>query len=361
MCEMNGGNKMKKRLSTILVAAMMLLSACAPQSQQSGDSTQSQSSGSQGASSTAADAVDINFGAGAMGGNYYVIAGAMKVLAEDYCPAINSFTCQTGASNQFMAECQEGTIDMYMNTIDALYYGYAGTGQQGFPEGVKFDKSNFVTIMYNHTFLFLTLASNPINNLSEITGTVAVASATMQGLISDQLKACGVENPDVAVINDYNQLNQGLKDGTYEVIVHTGPGPQSFTMDLMSSTEIKVVSMTEEEVQKALSEGPDAALCQAFIIDPSPYDFMTEDYYTLGRGATISCSADLSEEAVYEFVKAIFEHRSDLETVYAPMNEMTIEAIQKAADDGVIKVPIHPGARRYYEEQGVVFPDSIPQ
>jgi TRAP-type uncharacterized transport system substrate-binding protein len=45
----------------------------------------------------------------------------------------------------------------------------------------------------------------------------------------------------------------------------------------------------------------------------------------------------------------------------AAFREMTIETMQKALDSGVVKVPVHPGARRYFEEKGVKFPASVPK
>ena len=354
---------MKRRSFAMLLCAVMLLSACGQTTQPGGTSTPAGTSapGDTSTPDTAIDPIDINFGAGAMGGNYYIIAGAMKTVAEKYCPSIKGFSVLAGASSQFMAETQEGSIDMYMNTIDALYYGYAGTGQQGFPEGVQFDKSNLMTIMYNHLMVYMSLANSPVESISDITGTVGVPSPTMVGFTEDLLRACGIENPNVQAINDYNQLGQGLKDGTFQVILHGGPIPHSSTVELAASTDIKLTTMTMEQIQKTIAEGPDSGMCQPFMVAGDSYDFMTGDYQTFGRAATISCREDLPEQVVYEFTKAIFEHPEDIVAVYAPMAEMTLEAIQAAADDGVIRVPIHPGARRYYEEQGIVFPDSVPR
>lgn len=350
-----------KRIFAFMLTIVMVLSlaACgsspAPAEKPNGSTPTGQTSQQPQPAEPKVDPVDINFGAGAMGGNYYIIAGAMKTVAESHCDAIKSMSVLAGSSSQFMAECQEGEVDMFMNTLDALYYGYAGTGQQGFPKDVCYDKSNFVTIMYNHLMLYVALESSPINNLSDITGKVAVPSPTMVGFTEDLLRACGVENPQVDAINDYNQMGQALKDGTYQVVMHGGPIPHSATVELAASSEIKAVSMTEEQCKKCIAEGPDSGMCQVFTIPAGSYDFLTEDYVTIGRAATITCSEDLNEEAVYQFTKAIYENKDEIIAVYAPMSEMTLDVIQDAANAGVIKVPIHPGAKRYYEEQGIKF------
>lgn len=361
---------MKRRVFAMLICAVMLLSACGQTTQPGGTSNPGSGGSTPGGTSSPGgtstpnvtiDPVDINFGAGAMGGNYYIIAGAMKTVAEKYCPSIKGFSVLAGSSTQFMAECQEGTIDMYMNTIDSLYFGYAGTGQQGFPEGVEFDKSNMLTVMYNNLFLFMALADTPVDNLGDVTGTVAVASPTLVGITEDLMRACGVEDPKVTSINDFNQQAQALKDGTCQVIMQAGPVPNTSTVELATTTAIKAVPITKEQAQKAIAEGPDTGLCQYTVLPAGSYDFLTEDYETIMRASLVTCNVDLPDQVVYEFTKAIFEHGDELQAVYAPMDEMTLEAIQAAADDGVIQVPIHPGARRYYEEQGIIFPDSIPR
>lgn len=316
--------------------------------------------GSRNAQADSVKPMDINFGAGAMGGTYYTVASTIKTIVEENCPSVRSMTVMTGGSNQFAYECQfEGTVDIFLNTLDALNYAYSGAGKQGFEAGVKYDKLNVVSLMYSMPLMLLTLESNPITDASQIKGKIGCGSATLQGPTTDLLKAAGVANPDVAVINDYNQLNQGLIDGTYEAVIHTGPAPQAYTLSLISSAKVKIVPLSEGTAKRAVEAGGDASFCQIVTVPKGAYEFVVEDYETIARTSSITCNEDLPEQVVYEIVKAIYENSDAIKAV-VPFSEMDKDGMQAVADSGLLNMPVHPGARKYYEEIGIVFPDSVP-
>jgi len=348
---------MKKFLSLLLSAAMLVsLVACGGDPAPAGSSSPAASQGTE-----AVKPVDINFGAGAMGGTYYILASTMKTLAEENCPSIKSFTVQTGSSNQFANECsKEGIVDIFMNTLDALNYAYQGIGKQGFTEGDPLDNLNLVTLMYGMPLMLVTLESNSgIQSAADITGVVGCGSATLSGPTTDLLKAAGVKEPNVAVINDYNQLNQGLIDGTYQAVIHTGPAPQAYTLNLIASADVKIVPLAAGTAQRAVESDGDATYCQIVTVPKGAYEFVTEDYETIARTSSITCNEEVSEQVIYEFVKAIYENRDDIEAV-AAFSEMNKEGMQAVANSGLVNMPIHPGARKYYEEIGITFPDSVP-
>ena len=305
--------------------------------------------------------MDINFGGGAMGGTYYIVASAMKTLAEENCDSVKSFTVLTGSSNQFANECsKEGTVDIFMNTLDALNYAYQGIGKQGFTEGDALDNLNVVSLMYGMPLMLVTLESNSnIQSAADITGTVGVGSATLAGPATDLLKAAGVENPDVAVVNDYNQLNQNLIDGTYQAVIHTGPAPQAYTLNLIASADVKIVSLPAGTANAAVGMGGDATYCQVVKVPKGAYEFVTEDYETIARTASITCNEEIPERVIYEFVKAVYENSDAIESVIS-FSEMNKEGMQAVANSGLLNMPVHPGARRYYEEIGITFPSSVP-
>jgi TRAP-type uncharacterized transport system substrate-binding protein len=146
-----------------------------------------------------------------------------------------------------------------MNTIDALYFAYAGTGQQGFPKDTKMDKVNLLGIMYNHLFTYEALKSSPINTLADIgTGKVAVPSPTMAGPTTDLLRASGIENPNVVVVNDYNQMNQGLRDGTFVTIMHGGAAPWHRLLSWRLPPKSSLSRLTPPRLTKRLPKVPTA-------------------------------------------------------------------------------------------------------
>lgn len=95
---------------------------------------------------------------------------------------------------------------------------------------------------------------------------------------------------------------------------------------------------------------------------------MTTDYYTdlkaeMGAGSTyntlgiwmcVYSREDVSEEGVYQVVKAVMDHHDELvSSTHAAAAYTVPEAVKNAG------VPLHKGALRYYQEIGVEIPAEL--
>ena len=65
--------------------------------------------------------------------------------------------------------------------------------------------------------------------------------------------------------------------------------------------------------------------------------------------ATLVASEELSEDVVYEFVKAMFDNKDALTEGHAKFGFLDPEAASAGAT-----VTMHPGAEKYYKEIGVL-------
>ncbi|WP_286708029.1 TAXI family TRAP transporter solute-binding subunit, partial [Psychrobacter sp. UBA2514] len=57
-------------------------------------------------------------------------------------------------------------------------------------------------------------------------------------------------------------------------------------------------------------------------------------------------NSDLSESDGYKLTKALFDNLDGLKTAHQAANDISLET----ARDGMV-APIHPGAKKYYDEQ----------
>lgn len=84
--------------------------------------------------------------------------------------------------------------------------------------------------------------------------------------------------------------------------------------------------------------------------DPADtYKNQTEELPTFATGTYLCCRADLSEELIYEMTKYMWENIERLNTLHAAVADLTIDAVKD-----IEGMPIHPGALKYYQEQGVL-------
>jgi TRAP transporter TAXI family solute receptor len=73
-----------------------------------------------------------------------------------------------------------------------------------------------------------------------------------------------------------------------------------------------------------------------------------EDTQTFGVGATLVSSDAVSEDAVYEVVKAVFENFDDFKGLHPAFGILEPEEMASAG----LSATLHAGAAKYYREQG---------
>lgn len=83
-------------------------------------------------------------------------------------------------------------------------------------------------------------------------------------------------------------------------------------------------------------------------IPKGAYTSTTEPVTTFGGYATIVTSAKVSEDVVYEVVRAVFENLEDFKALHPAYAILTPEGMIKNG----LSAPLHPGAVKYYKEKG---------
>lgn len=380
--------KAQKLAMILLLVVMVIVAGCSGNSGSSSGGSSGSSSGSQAAqsqgssqntdasqSSNSSDAGageaspgrdhwkrDLVLGAGSMGGVYYILSGAIADLLMQKVDGIDNVTVLTGTSAEFMVNMDAGKVDMSFNTPDAMYFAWSDEEGQGFGQGERYEKVRFFAATYVNIMDLVVLEKSGIKSVEDIGDKkVAVLSATLSEPMELYLKAHGIENPNVVIINDWNQMAQALRDGSIAALQGIAAHPMSALTELGNSVELRLIPYSSEEAVDKFLDNSVTRFFQRVVQPAGTYDWQKEDYTTVGRGTTLSVSADMPEDQVYEIVKTIYENVDELTKVHPMAKDFTIEMMQTYMDAGVVRVPLHPGVRRYFEENGVNIPATVPQ
>ncbi|MDR1508508.1 MAG: TAXI family TRAP transporter solute-binding subunit [Synergistaceae bacterium] len=144
-----------------------------------------------------------------------------------------------------------------------------------------------------------------------------------------------------------NELVDAFKDGNIDVIVSVIGNislPNSTFYELSHAADIRLVSVDEETMAIFNS------ICPAYLNYTIPAGWMrgvdSEVVSVLG-GNNFLISKDMPDDVVYDMCKALFENLEELYQIGESFRYITKETA--AAD---VPCPIHPGALKYYEENG---------
>ncbi|PHR73138.1 MAG: C4-dicarboxylate ABC transporter substrate-binding protein, partial [Arcobacter sp.] len=91
-----------------------------------------------------------------------------------------------------------------------------------------------------------------------------------------------------------------------------------------------------------------------FTIKAGTYPGQTKDINTIAQPNLLVVTKDTPDETVYLLTKTIYENLPFLNSVHKATKAMSLN---KAIAG--LPMPLHPGAARYYKEQGINIPASL--
>ena len=329
---------MKKFLALLLSVVMVLaLVACG------GEKTDDPQNNDGDQPSTEPTAITL--ATGGTSGTYYAVGGVMKTVLDSKLTLSSLNVESTGASVANVNMITDGQAQMAILQSDVINYAHEGTYSfEGAPE----DNALWVGGIYNETVQILAMPG--INTVADLKGkTICVGDVGSGTEINawQVLKAAGLTEADVNAVNgSFQDGVDQLKDGKIDAAFTVAGAPTTAIVDYATTNTLNLISLTDEELAAIQAEYP-------FLIrDDLPsttYTGMTGDVVCVAIQATLVASKDLSEDVVYEFVKAMFDNKDALTEGHAKFGFLDPEAASAGAT-----VTMHPGAEKYYKEVGVL-------
>ncbi len=145
-----------------------------------------------------------------------------------------------------------------------------------------------------------------------------------------------LENTDAA-----NQFKDNVIDG----FIITSGLPSPAIQEIATTKGVKIIGFSKEEAEKINKQWP---FLTAEPIPANSYKDQTEELITMAAKSAIFVSADVSEDVVYKFTKALWENQTEMEQANAKAKHMKKDNPLEG-----ITVEPHPGALKYYNEIGV--------
>ena len=294
--------------------------------------------------SSACAATFLSIATGGTTGTYYPLGGDIANLFNTVIPDVKASAQATGGSADNLRLIDAGEAELGTVQNDVSWFAYSGTDSF---KDEQIQSFSVVSSLYAEYVQIVTRADSDINCIADFKGKAISIGAAGSGVYTNAmhvLEAAGLTLDDIdEQYLSFAESADGLKNKQIDAAFICAGIPNAAITELGSTTGVKLISLTDEEVAKLTAAHPTYANMKL----PADTYGLAEDTNCVVITALLVCSNELDEELVYNMTKALYEQEGIL--THAKAAEITLDT----AFVGVGELPLHPGAERYYAEVGV--------
>ncbi|MBR0566039.1 TAXI family TRAP transporter solute-binding subunit [Azoarcus sp. L1K30] len=299
------------------------------------------------AAQTASAATFVNVLTGGTSGVYYPLGVTLSQIYGEKIPDSKVQVQSTKASAENLNLLQSGRGEIGFSLADAVSDAWKGNADAGFAKPL--DHLRAVASVYPNYIQIVALADANIKSLADLKGKRISVGAPRSGTEINAraiLKAAGLSYGDFSKVEylPFGESVELMKNRQIDVTLQSAGLGVAALRDLSSAVKVNFVPIPADVVAKV----GDAAYRSA-LIPSHTYDGQEADVTTVAINNLLITNDKVPTDVVYEMTRGIFENLERLGTSHAAARQIKLEnAIQG------LPLPLHPGAEKYYREQGLI-------
>ncbi|MBB5516219.1 hypothetical protein FHS89_002245 [Rubricella aquisinus] len=297
------------------------------------------------------------------GGTYYPVGVALSTLVKVKLQPgqkIGMSAISSAGSGENVRLIREG--EAQFGILQGLFGYFAATGTGPVAESGPQEHLRSVSMLWQNVEHFIVQSdrvnSGTLSDFVALKGESVALGRRNSGTIGSNEALLGgmgldIYNDFTLVEGGYGPSAEALQNGQVAGISTPAGVPVGAVSQLMAAAgdSVTLLSVTDEEL--AMADGG-RELWTPFLIEAGTYPGQTADVMTIAQPNFLATHADLPEENVYLITKTIYENLPFLQAIHPATKAM---AIEKAIAG--LPVPLHPGAARFYQEQGIEIPARL--
>ena len=292
----------------------------------------------------------ITIGTGGVTGVYYPTGGAICRLVNKGRKehGIRCSVESTGGSVYNTRTIREGELDF--GVVQSDVQSAAMEGVRAFDGDEPYGDLRAVFSVHSEPMHVMVRGDAGIDSVMAMKGkrvNIGNPGSGTSVLAGVLMENAGVTPADFALAAELKSSEQAaaLCDGKIDAAIWAAGLPNGSTMEATSTCDVKILDLSTSGTDKVLMSN---AAYAAATIPGGLYPGNDADIASWGPKATFVADAKTPDEVVYVLVKSVFENFDDFKKLHPAFGTLTQEGMIK---DG-LSAPLHPGAAKYYKEQG---------
>ncbi len=299
----------------------------------------------------AADERFITIGTGGQTGVYYVVGQSICRLVnrDTEKTGLKCTAPSTGGSIANINAIKAGDMTMGVAQSDWQFHAFNGDVDE-FAGDKKVDKLRAVFSVHPEPFTIVARKDANIKSFDDLKGkrvNVGNPGSGSRGTMEVVLDAKGWTMDDFALASELKPAEQSaaLGDNKVDAITYTVGHPNGSIQEATSTVDANLVPVDGPAIDKLIADNPYYAKA---VIPGGMYPGNPDDTDTFGVKATMVTSADVPDDMVYEVVKSVFDNFDRFKGLHPAFANLKPEDMVSQG----LSAPLHPGAEKYYREQG---------
>jgi uncharacterized protein len=288
----------------------------------------------------------INILTGGTSGVYYPLGVALGKIYGEKIPGARTQVQSTKASVENLNLLQRGKGEIALALGDSVKSAWEGDAEVGFP--AKLDKLRGVAAVYPNVIQIVASQNSGVKSFADLKGKSLSVGAPKSGTEVNArriFEAMGMSYKDLGKTEylPFGESVELIKNRQLDATLQSAGLGVASIRDLASSLPVTMVAVPPEVATKL---GPPFV---ATSIPANTYTGQTADVPTLAVVNFLVTHSGVSDETVYQMTKQLFENLPQMVAAHKAATAIQL----KTAIDGM-PLPLHPGAARYYKEQGLL-------
>jgi TRAP transporter TAXI family solute receptor len=310
---------------------------------------------------TGAERQDLILTTATTGGTYYPVGVAVGTLATMKLGGqhINVTAINSAGSGENIQMLKNGEAQLAI--LQGIFGAQAYSGR-GMYEGRPFADFRSITTLWENVEHFVLLQkyvkTGTIDDLKNLDKKFSIGKrgSGTEGSGEAILQAVGIQpgGDFVAEYLGYTPSAMAMIDGRIAgANIPAGP-PASAVTQLyaqLGEKKVKVLEFTDKHLALINKEYP---IWDRFVIPKGMYPGQYLEIKTISQPNFLAARADVPDETVYLLTKTIYENLPFLHDIHQATRSISLDRALRG-----LPVPLHPGAVRYYREQGIEIPQQL--
>ncbi|ODM46723.1 hypothetical protein CDZ97_07325 [Mameliella alba] len=306
----------------------------------------------------AAQAPDfLTIGGGPSGGVFGIVGtGVADILSRVFPSSI--IDVQPGGSGPNLLRVRDGKADLGITSANNALDAWEGR-DPATPDRPVQNARGLMNIMQSAIQIWVD-ADSDIRSLDDLRGKQVSAGQPGQTswlAFENLLAAAGMTTDDIEADGgklhplSWSESHEALRNGQLDAVMWLSLWPHPTVMQNETVRKMRALSFDSAVLDKFMADS--GAGFERVTLPAGLFEGQDVPAETVGTNTILFASADMPDDTAYAIVKQLWENLDDFKAVHSLLGNISKETVGR----GMI-IPLHPGAKAYFEEMGIPYSES---